>query len=148
MEKQDDFKELLALFNNHGVEYLIVGGYALAFHGAPRSTGDIDLFVNPDPVNAERIMKALDVFGFGDVGLTAADFSAPGRVVQLGYPPVRIDILTSISGVTWEAAWQGRSAGMYDDLSVHFIGKREFLNNKKAAGRKKDDADTEALTEK
>lgn len=92
MEVQNDFKELLELFNAHKVEYLIVGGYALAFHGVPRYTGDIDIFVKPDTENALRILKALDEFGFGSVGLKEEDFRNPNKVVQLGYPPVHYHI--------------------------------------------------------
>jgi hypothetical protein len=92
MEIQQDFRELLGLFNDHKVEYIIVGGYALAFHGAPRYTGDIDIFVKPDTQNARRIMVALNEFGFGSVGLTEGDFEIPDKVVQLGFPPVRVDI--------------------------------------------------------
>src|SRR4030066_48378 len=99
MEVQQDFNELLKLFNAHKVEYIIVGGYALAFHGAPRYTGDIDILVKPDTQNARRIMVALNEFGFGSVGLTEGDFESPDKVVQLGVPPIRIDIITSLTGV-------------------------------------------------
>lgn len=98
MEIQPDFKDLLGLFNAHKVEYIIVGGYALAFHGAPRYTGDIDIYVKPDDKNAESIMSALEEFGFGSVGLSAEDFERPGQVIQLGVPPVRVDIITSKIG--------------------------------------------------
>lgn len=145
MEAQPDFKELLTLFNVNGVDYLIVGGYALAFHGQPRYTGDIDVFVKPDPANARRIITALEAFGFKSDDLTAADFESPDKVVQLGVPPVRVDIITALSGVSWEEAFLGKSAGFYDDLPVFFIGLRQFLANKKATGRKKDLADIEAL---
>jgi hypothetical protein len=103
MEVQKDFKELLELFNALKVQYLIVGGYTLAYHGAPRYTGDIDIFVKPDSENACQILKALDEFGFGSVGLKEEDLKNPNKVVQLGYPPVRIDIITSISGISWKA---------------------------------------------
>ena len=145
MEIQQDFKDLLELFNAHKVEYIIVGGYALAFHGAPRYTGDIDIFVKPDDENAARIMSALEVFGFGSVGLAAQDFERPGQVVQLGVPPVRIDIITSISGVSWDEAFSNRAAGQYGEIQVHYIGHEQFIINKKAMGRKKDLADLEAL---
>jgi hypothetical protein len=95
MEVQKDSRELLELFNTHKVEYLIVGGYALAFHCVPRYTGDIDIFVKPDTENALRIPKALDEFGSGSLDLKEEDFRSPNKVVQLGYPPVRIDIMTS-----------------------------------------------------
>ena len=98
MEIQQDFRDLLELFNSNKVDYIIVGGYALAFHGAPRYTGDIDIYVKPDVRNAEQIMSALDDFGFGSVGLDAVDFVKPGQIIQLGVPPVRIDIITSIGG--------------------------------------------------
>lgn len=147
MEVQKDFRDLLALFNVHKVEYLIVGGYALAFHGAPRFTGDIDIFVEPNAHNAERILKALIEFGFGSLNLTVEDFSSPDKVVQLGVPPVRVDLVTAITGVSWEKAFDGRTPGIYGDISVNFIGRSEFVANKRAVGRKKDLADLEALGE-
>jgi len=113
MEIQQDFKELLELFNAHKVEYMIVGGYALAFHGAPRYTGDIDILVKPDQENALRILSALEEFGFGSVGLEKSDFISQDKIVQLGVPPVRVDIITTISGITWEEAASGKVAGKY-----------------------------------
>jgi hypothetical protein len=145
MEIRTDFKELLELFNKHKVEYLIVGGYALAFHGAPRATGDIDLFVRPTHENAERILAALKDFGFGSLDLSRKDFTTPGMIVQLGVPPVRIDIITSVSGVSWEKADAGKVAGYYADAPVSFIGRDDLIANKKAIGRKRDVADIEAL---
>ncbi len=147
MEVQRDFKELLESFNRNGVEYLIVGGYALAFHGAPRFTGDIDLYVRPGAANASRIMAALVEFGFGATGLSEADFAEPGKIVQLGFPPVRIDLITSIAGVDWDRAWAGRAPGDYGGAPVAFIGRREFVENKRATARAKDLADLEALGE-
>ncbi len=147
MEVQPDFKELLELFNAHKVEYMIVGGYALAFHGAPRFTGDIDIFVRSDTENALHVIDALSEFGFGDLGLKAEDFNFPDKVVQLGVPPVRVDLITSLTGVTWEEAYSHRTKGMFGDVSVYFIGLKEFISNKKATGRKKDLADLEALGE-
>ena len=96
MEVQQDFRDLLALFNAHNVDYIIVGAHALAYHGAPRYTGDMDILVRPDPENAERILKALEGLGFGSAGLKAEDFTIPDEVNQLGVAPVRIDIVTSI----------------------------------------------------
>jgi hypothetical protein len=147
MEVQKDFKELLELFNVHKVKYLIVGGYALAYHGAPRYTGDMDIFVKPDIENALCILKALDEFGFGSVGLKEEDFISPNKVVQLGYPPVRIDIITSLSGVSWDQAFIECEKGRYGDLIINYIGKEQFILNKRASGRKKDLADLEALGE-
>ncbi len=147
MEIRNDFKELLELFNKHQVEYLIVGGYALAFHGAPRFTGDIDLYVKPARENAQRILAALDEFGFGSLDLSEDDFTNPGKVVQLGVPPVRIDIITSVSGVSWEKADIGKVSGQYAQTPVCFISREDFIANKRATGRKKDAADIEALGE-
>ena len=145
MEIQRDFRELLALFNEHKVDYIIVGAYALAFYGAPRYTGDIDILVKPDAVNARRIITALEKFGFGAVGLTATDFTITDKVIQLGMPPVRVDILTSITRVTWEEVFLGRVEGKYGGIPVAYIGREQFISNKKALGRKKDLADLEAL---
>ena len=147
MEIHNDFKELLELFNKHKVEYLVVGGYALAFHGAPRFTGDIDLLVRPVRENAERILAALNEFGFGSLDLSEDDFTMPGKVIQLGVPPIRIDIITSISGVSWEKADIGKVPGQYGQTSVCFISREDFIANKRATGRKKDAADIEALGE-
>jgi hypothetical protein len=140
-------RDLLALFNKHRVEYLIVGGYALAFHGAPRYTGDMDVWVRPNSANASRIMAALSEFGFGSAGLTAADFEQEKIVVQLGVLPVRVDIMTSLTGVSWEEAYSNREEGKYGDIPVFYIGRKQFITNKKATGRKRDLADLEALGE-
>ena len=147
MEAQKDFKELLELFNGHKVEYMIVGAYALAYHGAPRFTGDIDIFVKPSLDNAQRILSALSDFGFGSLNLTIDDFQNPDSVVQLGVPPVRIDIITSITGVTWQEADKGKLEGVYGDIPVHFLGREQYIANKRAIGRKKDLADLESLGE-
>jgi hypothetical protein len=147
MEIQKDFKELLGLFNAHKVEYLVVGGYALAFHGAPRFTGDIDLLVKPDSKNAQRILAALNDFGFGSLDLSESDFIRQNSVVQLGVPPIRIDIITSLSGVDWDKAQAGKVSGDYGGVATSFLGKKEFILNKKSIGRKKDLADLEALGE-
>ena len=147
MDIQSDFKDLLELFNKYQVKFLIVGGYALAFHGAPRMTGDIDLFIDTNSENAQRIMQALGEFGFGDVGLTLQDFILPEKVIQLGVPPVRVDILTSLSGVSWEKAYRSKESGKYGNVPVFYINKELFLFNKRAIGRKKDEADIEALGE-
>jgi len=147
MEAQQDFKELLGLLNKHKVEYVIVGGYALAFHGAPRYTGDLDILIRPDKQNAERILAALDDFGFGDLKLTTADFEAPEIVVQLGVAPVRVDIITSLTGVDWEQVYLNRVEEKYGDVPVDYIGRKQFIANKRATGRERDLADLEALGE-
>ena len=145
MEIQKDFKELLELLNANKVEYIIVGGYALAFHGAPRFTGDIDLYVKPDTENAKRILDALSQFGFSSLNLTADDFISPDQVIQLGHPPVRIDIMAFLTAVNWQKADAGKVPGKYGDVPVYFIGKNELVINKKNLNRKKDLADLEAL---
>ena len=145
MEIQEDFKELLELFNAHKVEYLIVGGYALAFHGAPRFTGDIDLLVKPDSQNAKRILSALEEFGFGSLQLSQVDFTSPNNVIQLGVPPVRVDIMTSLTAVPWEKVQADKVQANYGDTPTYFISKADFIANKRALGRKKDLADLEAL---
>ena len=147
MEVQPDFRDLLGLFNVHKVEYMIVGAYALAFHGVPRFTGDLDIFIKPDSENARRILQALDEFGFKSVGLTLEDFQSADKVVQLGVPPVRVDIITSLTGVSWEEAFSGRAEGKYGDMPVYYIGREQFIANKRALGRKRDFADLEALGE-
>lgn len=147
MEVQQDFRDLLASFNANKVDYIIVGSYALAYHGAPRYTGDIDILVRSALDNAQRILHALNEFGFSSIGLTIDDFTNPDKIVQLGVPPVRIDIITSLTGVSWEEAAAGRVEGKYGDVIVYYIGKNEFVSNKRAIGRKKDLADIEALGE-
>ncbi len=147
MEIQEDFREFFALLNAHNVDYIIVGGYALAFHGAPRYTGDIDVFIHPDHNNALHIMEVLKDFGFSSLDLSIVDFQKEDHVVQLGVPPVRIDIITSISGVSWEQAEASKVPGKYGDVPVYYIGKEQYLANKRATGRTKDLADIEALGE-
>lgn len=143
----EDFRDLLALFAEAGVEFVIVGAYALAFHGAPRASGDIDLFVRPTPDNARRIVAALARFGapLDAAGVTAADFARPGTMYQIGLPPRRIDVLTEVSGLTFDEAWASRVAVDMDGRTVHFIGRDAFLKNKEAAGRPQDIADVARL---
>ena len=147
MELYHDFKELLELFNAQKVEYIIVGGYALAFHGAPRYTGDIDILIRPNAENARRVLSALDEFGFGSVGLTEEDFKILDKVVQLGVPPVRVDFMTSITGVSTDDVFSRCVEGKYGDIPVKYIGRDEFILNKRSTGRKKDMSDLEALGE-
>lgn len=135
------------MFNAHDVDYIIVGAYALAYHGVPRYTGDMDILVCPESLNAQRILRALDQFGLGSLGLTAEDFTASDKVVQLGVAPVRINIVMSITGVSWEEAAAGRVEGNFGDVPVHYLGRKEFIRNNRALWRKKDLADLEALGE-
>lgn len=111
----------------------------------PRFTGDLDIWVKPDNSNAERVVAALDEFGFGTVGLTKNDFSSPGKVIQLGMPPVRIDLVTSLTGVTWKEGNAGKVSGTYANVPIYYLGRNEFIKNKKILARQKDLADLEAL---
>ena len=146
MEFDPDFREFIESFIAHDVRFLIVGGYALAAHGLPRATGDLDAWVWLGGDNAERIVAALDDFGFGGLGLSANDFESSGRVVQLGDPPYRIDILTSIDGVAFDDAWERRLAVPLGELTAPFIGRADLVVNKRAAGRPQDVADVDRLT--
>jgi hypothetical protein len=145
MPLHPDWKEFLELLNSNAVDYLIVGAHARAFHGVPRYTGDLDLFVRASPENAARLERALNAFGFASTAVTAADFLIPGQVIQLGVAPYRIDLLTGISGVEFEDAWSDRVAGDLDGVPAAFISVRAFRKNKLAAGRPKDLADLDDL---
>ncbi|HUP90891.1 MAG TPA: hypothetical protein VM074_01480 [Solimonas sp.] len=140
-----DFKEFVALLNARGVEYLVVGGYAVGVHGYPRYTGDLDVWVSPVPANAARLVEVLDAFGFAAFGLTAADFTRPERVLQLGQPPFRIDVLTTIDGVSFEACYPRRLEVEFEGLPVSFIGLDDLKCNKRASGRPKDNIDLDEL---
>ena len=131
--------------NAQSVKALIVGGYAVAFHAKPRFTKDIDLLVEPNPDNAQRLLRALSDFGFGAVDLAVDDFTTPGRVVQLGIAPNRVDLMTAIDGVSFADAWTGRVSGRFGAVPVFYIGKAELVRNKRATGRAQDLADVEAL---
>lgn len=141
-----DFKEFVELLNANQVEYLVVGGYALMVHGHPRYTGDIDFWVKPTEHNIFKLLRALNEFGFASVGLTAADFLKPEAVIQLGYPPARIDLMASITGVEFAAAYTARLAVLIDGVSLAVINRADFIRNKLAAGRFKDLGDVEALS--
>lgn len=142
---QADLKEFIDLLNSRGVEYLIVGGHAVAFHGYPRFTGDIDVFIRITPANAQRLIAVLHDFGFGTLNISDRDLLQPKRVLRLGHPPNQIDILTSISGVDFDAAWTTRVESRMDNQPVIIIGWDELLRNKKASGREKDLADVAKL---
>lgn len=145
MKLNKDLREFIGLLNSTKVDYLIVGGHAVAFHGYPRFTGDIDFWVRRSIENAERLDRVLRDFGFSNVGIKAADFLEPEAVIQLGRPPNRIDILTSIDGNVFEEAWESRIVADFDGLSVAFIGKKDLIKNKKATGRPQDLADIQKL---
>jgi hypothetical protein len=145
----EDFRDLLHALREAGARFLVVGAHALAVHGVPRATGDIDIWVAVQPENADRVVAALTRFGapLGAIGISRADFLSEDQVVQIGLPPRRIDLLTSISGVSFEEAWEGRVIREVDGLAVPFLGREALVRNKRASGRAKDRADLEALGE-
>jgi hypothetical protein len=145
MELSRDFSEFIGFFVARDVRFLIVGGYALAAHGHPRYTKDLDVWVRVDPENGERILLALDDFGFGDLGLVLADFLDPDMDVQLGREPQRIDLLTFISGVEFDAAWDNHVDLEIGGLTVPVIGRTDLRTNKLASGRLRDLADAADL---
>jgi hypothetical protein len=145
MPLNKDWREFLELLNSNGVEYLVVGAFAVAFHGYARYTADLDLLLRPSPENADRALRALSQFGFGKLGIRAADLCSPGMVVQLGVKPNRIDLLTTISGVTFDEAWVARSDASLEGIPTSFIGRVELLRNKEQTGRAKDLGDAEEL---
>jgi hypothetical protein len=140
-----DFKEFVGLLNKHEVEYLVVGGYALGIHGYPRYTGDLDVWVNPTIENARKMVNVMDEFGFSSMGLTEKDFSKNGNVIQMGYPPFRIDVLTKPDGVTFDECYQNKILVDYQGLQIAVIGFEDFKKNKKASGRPKDIQDLDNL---
>lgn len=140
-----DFKEFIQLLNDNAVRYLVVGGYAVAFHGHPRYTKDIDVWVELERGNAQNLIRALDQFGFGSLGLKPKDFLEADQIIQLGYPPSRIDLITSLSGVDFDACYQARVKVAMDGVQVNFIDLDNLRKNKKASGRLQDLADIENL---
>jgi predicted nucleotidyltransferase len=142
---QRDLREFVESLLSRGVEFVIVGGHAVAFHGYPRMTDDIDILVRPSVVNGERIIDALEAFGFGDIGLTADSFTASDRVIQLGRAPNRVDLLTEIYGVSFDEVWSTRVEATLDGLLVSMIGREALIRNKRATGRAQDLADLEKL---
>ncbi len=145
---EKDFVDFIELLNAHQVEYMVVGAHALAFHGRPRHTGDLDIWIKPSSANADKMVMVLKDFGFGSLGLTKEDFIKENNVTQLGYPPLRIDILNAISGVDFEDAYKGKIDAEVDDLQISYINIKDFIANKQASGRAKDLGDIEALKRK
>jgi hypothetical protein len=140
-----DFRDLLRAFIDHEVRFLIVGAYALAILGRPRATGDLDVWIEPTAENAARAHAALEAFGAPLHDLTREDLAQPGTVFQIGLPPLRIDILTRITGVEFAPAWNRRTQADFEGVRVPVIGREDFLANKRALGRTKDLADAERL---
>jgi hypothetical protein len=140
-----DFVDLLRAFADADVRFLVVGAYALAIHGRPRGTGDLDIWVEATPANAARVMRALARFGAPLSDISEEDFSRPGVTYQMGVPPGRIDVLTDLTGITFEDAWPGRMRHQFGDVDVDYIGRESFIRNKRAAARPKDLADLDGL---
>jgi hypothetical protein len=140
-----DFIDLLRAFIAADVRFLVVGAYALALHGRPRATGDLDVWVEATPENARRVMKALRAFGAPMQDITEADFATPGITYQMGVAPGRIDILTDLTALSFAEAWPDRIRGPFGQIEVDFIGREAFIRNKRATGRTKDLADVEGF---
>lgn len=140
-----DFKEFIELLIKNKAEYLIVGGYAVGVHGHPRYTGDLDIWLNPTVENSQKILKSVNEFGFSSFKLTKDDFTKPGNVIQLGYPPLRIDLLTEIDGVKFEECYANRKEVILEEMKVNFIGYNDLLKNKKETGRPRDIDDIDNL---
>jgi hypothetical protein len=140
-----DYREFIQSLNDNRVRYLVIGGYAVALHGHPRYTRDIDIWIEMSPENAANMIKALEQFGFGSLGLQVEDFLAPDQVIQLGYPPSRIDLITTPPGVDFESCYASRVEETFEEVSVSFIGLADLKKAKRASGRLQDLADLEEL---
>lgn len=142
-----DFREFIELLNLNKVKYLLIGGYAIAFHGHPRYTKDLDIWLEPSEENAANLMRALEDFGFGDLDVSSDDFLQIGMVVQLGYPPNRIDLINSPDGVDFAECYESKVELEIDGLKIFLIDLESLKKNKKASGRLQDLADLEKLSE-
>lgn len=140
-----DFKEFLGLLLEEKAEFAVVGGYAVVYHGYPRFTGDLDILLNTSPGNAAKVLRVLDRFGLGSLGVSEADLQSEGNVVQLGFPPVRIDLITSIDGITNEEVFSGLIRDDFYGMKVPIISKDHLKRNKQATGRTQDLLDLENL---
>jgi len=145
MKVHKDWKEFLQLLNDHEVDFLVVGAFAVAYHAIPRYTGDLDIWIRTSPSNAARVLRVIDAFGFASLGLKLADLENPDSIVQLGHRPVRVDVITSISGVTFEEAWPNRVSGEIEGVPVSYPGREDLTRNKIASGREQDVADLKKL---
>lgn len=146
MNLSQDFKEFIELLNANHVKYLIIGGYAVSFHGYPRYTKDLDFWIWLNPENATRMIKALSEFGFGNLGLTEADFLVTDNVIQLGYPPNRIDMLTDLEDLDFNVCYEKRIEIIQNGISICFLDKESLIQHKRFVGRLQDLADIEKLT--
>ena len=140
-----DFKDFLRLLNLNKVEYLVIGGYAVSYYGYPRATGDIDIWIAMDPQNAQRIVTVLSEFGFSKEHLSSELFLKENQIIRMGMPPIRIELMTTISGVAFKECYQSRVVDTIDGVEVSFINLADLKKNKKSAGRHKDLGDLESL---
>ena len=145
MELNPDFGDLLSAFDDRKVRFLLVGGYALSFYGRPRTTGDLDLWVEPTVENASRVLSALEEFGAPLADLTVEDLVTPGLVFQIGVAPHRIDILTSLTSLRFETSWRRRRRARYGRTPISVLSESDFVKNKRALGRTRDLADAEEI---
>jgi hypothetical protein len=145
MELNPDFKEFIGLLNLNNVEYIVVGGYAVGFHGHPRYTGDIDFWIAISKENAQKVMKVFEAFGFGHLSIQVEDLLNEDLIIQLGYEPNRIDILTSVTGLNFKECFNSRIVANFDEFYLNFIDLRSLRKNKAATGRAKDLGDLENL---
>lgn len=148
MVLDENFKEFIRLLNGNDVKYLVVGGFAVAYHGYPRYTKDIDFWVWADPENAERLLKAIHEFGFSGLGLKPEDLFNPNNVIQLGYEPNRIDLIVQLEGLDFETCFAQRQEAVFEDLPINFIGYDDLIKNKRSTGRLKDKLDAQTLDKK
>ena len=147
MRIEKDYEELLKLLNKHKVKYCIIGSYAVAFYAKPRYTKDMDILIEPSIENSKRIVNALNEFGFKSLELSVKDFNKKGKIIQLGYEPVRMDIMTSIQGGSFRQIWKNKAIGTYGGEKVYFIGLNELIKNKKLSTRREDKIDLDILIE-
>ncbi|MEO5891077.1 MAG: DUF6036 family nucleotidyltransferase [Ferruginibacter sp.] len=145
MTLDQDFEDFIALLNSYHAEYMVVGGYALAFHGKPRHTGDLDIWINISETNATKMEKVMNAFGMSALQLKKQDFMEKGIITQIGYPPLRIDILNEIDGIGFEEAYNNKLVIDVDGLLVNYIGLDDLIKNKQASGRHQDITDVNTL---
>ncbi len=146
MTLAEDFEDFVKLLNQHKVEYMVVGGYALAFYGKPRHTGDLDIWIKVSDENAVRMLKVINGFGLKSLGFKTEDFLTEGLISQIGYPPLRIDVLNSIDGVEFkEAVVDMQTIKLENGLSINYIGLNDLVKNKQASGRRQDITDVKTL---
>jgi hypothetical protein len=146
MKTEKDYEEFLELLNKHNVRYCVIGAFAVAFHARPRYTKDMDILIEPTTDNAKRLLIALDEYGFGSLNLAVNDFSIHGNIIQLGYEPVRIDIITSIKGLEFADIWKSRIQGPYGKQTINFIDRKNLIRSKKISNRAQDNADLKLLS--